>query len=494
MAEPFGPPIGTALWWLNRLEGELYARQADLRQMESYYVGNHPLPFLTQAHSAKMVDEFRKLIEDSRSNFCRLVVDATEERLSVEGFRLSARADAEADQASWDIWQANQMDAEAPAAILDALVKGYSYLSVWEGERDGDYPTIAVEDPLETIVAYTPGSNYRQRDAALKVWEDSNSGVRRANVYLSDGIYKFYAKRDEPTRDRIGTRAAQLASSSDRITRWVPLAGDVTFAGEAFVPNRLGIVPIIPLRNRPRIRCEGESELRDVFRVQNQINGFLFLLALAGYFGAHRQRWAAGIPIMRDDKGNAVEPFDSAIDKLWTAENPDVKFGEFSQTDLAGYINAIEQKILHIAVTTRTPRHYLIEQGQSPSGDAIRSAESGLVKKVERKQRPFGEGFEEAIRLARLFQGEEDAPVDSEIIWGDANTPTVGEVTDAVIKSFQAGLVTWPQAMADLGYTATQIERMAQERADDALLAGLTNPTPPPIAPPAVPVTPAPQV
>ena len=52
-------------------------------------------------------------------------------------------------------------------------------------------------------------------------------------------------------------------------------------------------------------------------------------------------------------------------------------------------------------------------------GDAIKSAESGLTKKVERKQRTFGEGLEEALRLARLFSGESDAPVDSEVVWAD---------------------------------------------------------------------------
>jgi len=99
------------------------------------------------------------------------VVDAVEERLEVEGIRLSARSDAQSDAASWEIWQANQMDSESGAAILDALVKGISYLSVWEGERADDYPIISVEDPCQTIVAYTPGTNYRQRDAALKIIE-----------------------------------------------------------------------------------------------------------------------------------------------------------------------------------------------------------------------------------------------------------------------------------------------------------------------------------
>jgi hypothetical protein len=119
-----------------------------------------------------------------------------------------------------------------------------------------------------------------------------------------------------------------------------------------FAKNTTGVVPIIPLRNRGRLLVEGESEISDVTAIQNQINGFIFLLALAGYFGAHRQRWAVGLKIMVDDAGKPVEPFDTAIDRLWQTENPEAKFGEFSQTDQGGYIKSIEQKVLHIA----TPR------------------------------------------------------------------------------------------------------------------------------------------
>lgn len=459
MAE--APAPQSPMWWLNKLWDGLQSRQNDLDLLDRYYRGDHPLPFLSKAHESKMRSEFRRLLEDSRSNFMRLVVDATEERLKVDGFRLSAKTDPIADDASWEIWQANQMDAESQAAFIEALVKGVSYLSVWAPEKEGGYPSIAVEDPSQTIIGYVPGTNFRQRAAALKVWNDDWTALLRANVYLPDGIHKFQA-------------TPQSASNSQEIIgeqlRWTELE-------DQFLRNPLGIVPIVPLRNRPRLLVEGESEIADVYRIQNGINSFLFLLALAGYFGAHRQRWATGIPIMTDEvTGKDKEPFDAAIDKLWASENPDSKFGDFDQTDLEPYIKAIEQKVLHIAVTTRTPRHYLIQEGQSPSGDAIKSAESGLVKKVERKQRPFGEGLEETMRLARMFAGESQPPVDSEIVWADAATESQAVVTDAIIKQFSEGLIPWEAALEGLGYSQTQIARFAGMRAQDALLKEILAP------------------
>jgi hypothetical protein len=458
------PEVKSPLWWVRELEKRLYARQQMMRLDNDYYEGNHPLPFLTKTHKAKMRDEFRGLLEDSRSNFMGLVVDAVEERLQIDGFRLSAETDAVADRESWRIWQANSMDAESQVAIMEALSKSVSYLSVWAGDPyDGANvgATIAVEDALQTIVAYEPGSGYRRRLAALKTWIDEWSGERRANLFLPEGIHKFRRKESS------GGSVLPAPETMQPDTSWEEIP-------DSFVPNSLQIVPIIPLRNKPRLLREGQAEHHEVEPTQDRINGELFMRALAGYFGAHRQRWAVGLKIYEDEDGNPEEPFDIAVDRLIYSEDEKTRFGDFAATDLTGYIKAIEQDILHIAVTTRTPRHYLIEQGQSPSGDAIRSAEAGLIKKVGRKARTFGEGFEEALRLARRFAGDEDSPPDSEVVWADPETQVVGVWTDAVIKQFQAGLIPWEAALEKLGYTQTQIARFAGMRQSDALLKALT--------------------
>ncbi len=433
-----------------------------MERFNSYYSGDHPLPFVTQKDSAKMAKEFKDLMEDSRTNFMRLVVDATEERLRVEGFH-TGDSDQH-DKASWDIWQANQMDVQSNIAFIEAMVKGVSYLSVWPDQDADGFPDIAIEDPLETIVAYVPGSNYRLRQAALKIWMDEWSGLARANVYLPHGVYMY---------ERQGDANSEVGTPQSRALEGTKEMGWDLIRAEA---NPLGVVPIIPIRNRPRLLLEGESELADVTKIQDGINGLVFLLMLAGYMGAHRQRWATGLQIMEDSAGNPVEPFNPAVTRLWLAEDSNVKFGDFEQTDLSGYIKAIEQKVLHIAVTTRTPRHYLIEQGQSPSGDAIKSAESGLTQKAKRKQRPFGEALEEAMRLARKLQTNEEGAPDSEIVWADPEIRTEAEITDATIKKFQSNLISHSQALEDMGYTPQQIEKIkaaakaeAQEKQQQAL-------------------------
>lgn len=462
-----------AMTWLAQLYPQLKSRQSGLQALDDYYTGDHPLPFLTPAHAEKMRSQFRQMLEESRSNFMRLLVDVVDERLQVEGFRLSADSDIQSDKDSWEIWQANKMDSLSRLAFLDSLVKGVSYISVWSDTDDDGYADIAVEDALETIVAYTPGSNFRARDAALKVWSDPTANLERATVYLPDGCYRFQRKQTDENNLLEGTQG--MTQQADAKRAWVPLESD-----DPYVANPLNVVPIVPLRNRGRTLLEGESELADAWQVQNQINAFIFLLMLAGYFGAHRQRYAAGIKLMQDEAtGKLKEPFDTAIDKLWATENPDAKFGEFGQTDLGQYLKAIDQKVEHLAFVSRTPKHYLVSQGQEPSGDAIKSAESGLVRKIERKQDSLGESLEEVMQLARMFQDPKaKTSVDSEVVWADAATESEAVRADATIKKYASGLIPKEQALEDLGYSQTQIARIMAIDASEKLLGRVAAPDP----------------
>jgi len=95
------------------------------------------------------------------------------------------------------------------------------------------------------------------------------------------------------------------------------------------------------------------------------------------------------------------------------------------------------------------------------------------VKKVERKQRDFGEALEETMALAMRFNGEQAPPVDSEIVWADPRTESPGVLTDAVIKQYAGGLIPWEAALEKLGYSQTQIQRFSKMRLSDALMKGV---------------------
>lgn len=400
-------PVGSPRWWLERLSKQLEDRQPHISLMSAYYEGDHPLP----TTHAKLRHSYRRLLRFSRANWTGLIVDAVAERLHVDGFRLDSD-EGIGDEDAWALWEANQLGAESELVHNEALVSGESYVSVWANPADPEVPLITPEHPSEMIVAVDPG-NRRRLAAALKVWVDEWTGDRFATVYLPDGIWKF---RSTPSVKAWDDRGEPLS-------------------------NPLGVVPVVPFRNRPRLMTHGRSEFEDVTDIQDRINKTLFDRLMASEFASFRQRWATGMEIPVDEEGNPVEPFKSAVDRLWVAEDPQVQFGEFSATDLGPYIAAVESDVQHMAAISRTPPHYLLGAMVNISGDALKAAESGLASKAKSRTRHFGEAWEQVIRLAFAVLDDPRAKVrDSQAIWADVETRTEGERVDALTKMARLGV------------------------------------------------------
>jgi hypothetical protein len=182
------------------------------------------------------------------------------------------------------------------------------------------------------------------------------------------------------------------------------------------------------------------------------------------------------------ENGRPLEPWKAAIDRWASTAAPDAKFGTFDATDLTPYVKSIEQTIQIIASTTRTPPHYLLGQaGSFPSGESLRAAETGLVAKALRRQRDFGEGWEEAMRLAFLTLGDtaRSSATDAETIWKDAETKTESEHVDALVKLQSLG-VPKEQLWEDAGYSPQQIERFKTMATEESLATmPATTPEPP---------------
>lgn len=438
---------GTSMWWLDRLSKKLDLRLSAIRRYNDYYSGKHSPAFGDTRWKSAFGSRFRGFSD----NFTELVVDSVEERLNVEGFRI---ADAAGDQDAWRIWQENNLDAESQIAHTEALVKSCSYALVWGNSERAD---ITIEDPLQVVVAHA-ANNRRNKTAAIKRWID-DSGLLFATLYLPDRIEKYQSdKAVDPLtftaeHTQINWKERRIPNES-----W-PLR------------NPLGEVPMVPFINKPRLDGSGESEIHSVIPIQDAVNKLVADLLIAAEYGAFRQRWATGIEIPRDPDTNApIEPFKSAMDRLWAVEHEGAQFGEFGQTDLAPYVQSIEMLIQHVASITRTPPHYfLASMGNFPSGEALKSAETGLVSKSRRKMRHFGESWEQVMRLAfRVLDDPRGKVIDSETIWRNPESRSDAELTDSLVKLQSLG-VPWKQLMEDRGYTPQQITRMETMRMEEAL-------------------------
>jgi hypothetical protein len=469
------PPPGSPQWWRKRLLRRMDRRQYTLDVWSAYYAGDHPLLFQTTPFKKA----FGPLFSGLNDNWCELVVDSLEERCNVDGFRFAD--ELKTDNDAWRVWQANELDAESGVAHTEAEISSECHVLVWYG-TDGE-PEITIEDASSMIVETEPASRYRRR-AALKRWRDDD-GHARATLYLPDAIYKWR------TRGPIEYAGGEWLGLD-----WLEWqdTDDDTWP----IENPLDRVPVVPLWNKPRAGHRSSSELEPVIPLQNACNKLLADLLVSSEFAGFRQRYATGLDIPIDpETKKPVEPFAAAVDRLWIANAKlrdddgrliEPKFGEFEATDLRPYVDAIELAVQHIASKSRTPPHYFyLGGGQPPSGESIKSAETGLVTKARRRMRHWGQSWEEVIALAFLVLGDRGrANAPKETVWADPESRSEAEHTDALVKKQALGVpneALWEEA----GYSPVEIERFRRMRAEAAVVTAGLGELAAPLAPPPVP-------
>lgn len=394
------------------LAAKLEARRRAVSLSENYFDGNHPLPSLRATENIQAAEvAYRKLLELSVTNWVKLVADAPAERLEVIGFKTG---DGGGVDPFWDVWQANQMDADSHLVHETALVTGQAFVMVWPNA--GGSVTITPEHPSQMIVQYSPGSQ-RRRLFALKSWAEGDREL--ANLFDAENLWKFERVKD----------------------RWEPRHD----AEDWPIVHGLGDVPVVEFRANPSLRPApyggGRSEMAPVISIQDRINRTIFQRLLTAEFSSFPQRWISGIEIDHDDSGNPINPFKSGVQNTWIAENSDTKFGQFAAADLTNLIAAVESDVQHMAAITKTPPYYLLGQMVNISAEALDASNAGLIMKTRRHAAVFGEAWEQVRGLSMKAAGlESDADLSAETVWRDIENRTLAQTVDGVLKMKALGV------------------------------------------------------
>lgn len=457
--------------WLALLERRLDERRPRIDLYTDYFEGRHRLRYAT----AKFQQAFGGMFREFADNWCPVIVNAPVERLRVQGFRFGGSSDA--DKEAWDLWQFNGMDAESTMVHREAVTCEEAYWLVEPPRNGSKFPRITAEHPSQVIVAVDPGDR-RVRRAALKKWVDDD-GHAYATLYLPEAVYKFRSK----DKARPGGRM-----------NWVQLD-----TGGA---NPLGVVPMVPVVNSPSMLGGGTSDLANAIALSDAINKTLLDMLVASEYGAFKARVLIGVEAPKDPttglplKNTEIA---AAMTKFISIGDKDAKIAEFSATDLNNYVVALEPLVNHLAAQTRTPPHYLLGAMVNVSGDALKAAETGLASRTREKMTSFGEGHEEAMRLAFLSMDKNDAratATSAETIWADPEVRSQAELVDAVVKLRGLNIpdeILWEMAQ----FSPTQIARIKELQAiDDILVEPRSSPAvaAPPVTvtdPSAVPAAPA---
>ena len=418
---------------VNQLSNKRAVLEPTHRQLDSYYNGSQ----LIRDLGISIPPQMRGM--QVGVAWPRITVDALEERLDVQGFRYASSSDG--DDALWTIWQSNNLDEESQLAHLDALIYGCSYACI--GANDDGSPLITVESPNHMSVLWDP--RWRAITSALRVYGGDEYGrSKQATLYLPRQT--VYLAEDGPG--------------------WTVVERDV---------HNLGEVPVARLANRQRVSDrDGRSEITpEIMKITDAACRTILAMEVAREFYSAPQRYILGASesdFVGAD-GTAKSPWETYLGRylaLTRDEEGNVPtVGQFTAHDPSAYTKILDSLTEQMATASDLPPYRLGKTTANPaSADAIRSAETGLIKKAERRQTAFSGGWEAAMRLAlRVMHGgalPEEAKL-IETLWGSAATPTPGATTDAITKQIAAGAVP---AQSDvirerLGYSVVERQRLA---------------------------------
>lgn len=488
-------PMDLVVLLLRRLQ----ILRPDRERWAAYYRGEHPLPWFTEAFR----EAFRASFHRFASNFTQLVVDGISERLEVQGFRF---LDDIGDADLWAVWQDNNLDAGSQQAHTEALIKGACYALV--EPRSDQRPAITIEDCLGAITLDDPRDR-RRRLAGMKCWID-DAGRLVVYLYLPDDVYTYRTDR-AATASWDGWIRGEAKQLRSRLRPWTPPDQDIWP-----LPNPLGVVPLVPLLNRPLLDGIGRSEVDPVTSNQDAINYYRSAAFIAARKMALPQRWATGLKLEIDPAtGRPKRPFvtdEGRPADIWTIATPDPdepvppfapQFGQFEAADITRFVRLIEAEVWQMASVSRLPFSELLNRDSSipQSGEGLKSSEAPLLRKVGKAQVHLGEGWEEVMRVA--LRAMRDSRADrrvAETIWVSPETRNEAVRTDAVVKLKAAQIIDDQTAQELIGMTPTQIQRLNERRAATPPQPPAppadqptTQPTPPPMGPQMSPVEPAEQ-
>lgn len=417
-----------------------------LERFDAYLEGDQPLRFVSPILERETGFKMSPIV----LNLASFAVDVYDNRLDIEGFRVGTSSGA--DEQLWSVWQENEGPFLSQQSTRESLGLGRSYVAVGAGDDD-DLPLITIESAFDAIHEDDPRT--KQVRHGLKRWRDPD-GERWLTYFHREGTVTFRKKRG---RVSDWVEESRAEGNDQNLCALVPLMND---------PRALG-------RARPGKADQrlGKPVFHPVVPVLDALNKTASDMMTSAEFHAMPRRWATGVTEddFVDENGNPLSTFEMMVGRVWGVENDQAKFGQFTEASLSNFHETIKLLMQIVAMQLGLPAHYLLFQGDNPpSADAIRSSESQLVKRAERKQQTLSTRWEQVQRLVLMGVGraEEARPRNIETIWRDPSTPTVAQKADAIVKLVQArdasgrSVLPIEQARNDLGYTPLEQERMQE--------------------------------
>jgi hypothetical protein len=386
-------------------------------------------------------DEIKKLAEFSRVDMLPYIVRAAYQSLYVEGFR---RPRADQNEPSWIAWQRNQMDARQIGIHKAALGYGKAYATVLPSDTQDGVPVIRGASPRKLTTAW--GDDDMFPEFAL---EKVGTGKRWR---LIDNTHVYWFEGDVDGIHRVEFIASGVHG--------------ITWGGEP-------VCPVILYRETNDLDEPVIGLVEPLMDLQDQINFTTFSLMVAQHFGAFKQRAIAGwIPESEQERVRA------SAERLWTFLNENMKFFEFSETDLEGYLKSREASYRNLATIAQQSPYELLGTLTNLSADALALADASRQRAAVEYSKVLGEAHEQMLGLAGQQMGVEYDPT-AEIRWQDTSVQTLAQFVDALGKAAQMLEIPpralWEPFADKIGASQTEVERWERIRREEGAVATINQ-------------------
>lgn len=375
-----------------------------------------------------------------------LILDTYGQSLKVDGFYTSDGAKASA----WEWWQRNKMPARQTGLHHSALAYGTAYAMVLPAQQNT--ARISIHSPRKMTTFYgdqigLPGSAAVTDEFPMLALEFAHNHLR-----LIDEEYVYYFGVENTPQDPLMWRDASYYGMAN-----LPLIERR--------PHNLGVVPVV--RYVDKMMPDGEASqgiIRHLINLQDRINMTGYEQGTAQYWGAFKQRYVTGW--MPEDEREA---FKQSVADTQFFDDPDVKVGQYDETDLTRYIESKQATMRDLAAMGQVPAQSLGANAISNiSAEGLASLETSRDRKSGELQTSFAESHEQLLRLTSYVTGDEDGAADfeSEVNWAETSARSFAQTVDGLGKMATMLGIPAEELWSDIpGWTKERVERTLNARA-----------------------------
>ena len=363
------------LSWLNAAFGSRSAEYSDHRD---YYDGKQGVKLSDRMKLVLKVPE-----SEFSANFCGSIVAALIDRLRVTGFDDgTGQRNNEGEPSALLGWLSgvmddNRMDGLQVSVHEGAAVLGDAYvIGEWDDELGAEGQVRLVYNDANLVrVHYDPNDQDRML-YACKRWPVG------ALSYLT----VWYPDRIEKWQSRSGADA------------WEPREIEGEFWPLPWlVNNRPAGIPVVHFRNRTR-HGYGISEIAGIKGIQNNINKTL--VDMMSILDTNAFSPVYTVDIAKPRGALNVHPGAVWQFRSTTTEGRQGQVGQLPAVDPGGVIAGFDKLVEVVGAVTSTPTHLIWRTDQFPSGEALKTAESPLIAKIQHRQTVLGNAWEQAMKVA----------------------------------------------------------------------------------------------